>query len=135
MLIANKMFAPQDIDNLIIYANAMAMVVLCAKEIKGKVYTETHDKDGNFNGYAQNPHIKLFKEMSEIVTMEARKQFLNDILDIQSQVNMSAHLLNRPEIDILNQEEVDRINELITLNTWPNGWDGTEINGSVLQPH
>ena len=67
-LIANKMLAPQDIDQLIIYANAMAMVITCSKEIKGKVFTETHDKNGNPVGYAQNPHIKLFKEMSEIVT-------------------------------------------------------------------
>lgn len=67
-LIANKMLAPQDIDQLIIYANAMAMVITCSKEIKGKVFTETHDKDGNFNGWAQNPHLKLFREMAEIVT-------------------------------------------------------------------
>lgn len=68
MLILNKMLAPQDIDQLIIYANAMAMVITCSKEIKGKVFTETYDKDGGFNGYIQNPHLKLFKEMSEIVT-------------------------------------------------------------------
>lgn len=66
-LIMNKMLAPQDLDQLIIYANAMAMVITCSKEIKGKVFTETHDKDGNFNGWAQNPHLKLFREMSEIV--------------------------------------------------------------------
>ena len=67
-LIANKMLAPQDLDQLIIYANAMAMIITCTKEIKGKVFTETHDKDGNFSGYAQKPHLKLFKEFSEIVT-------------------------------------------------------------------
>lgn len=67
-LIANKMLAPQDLDQLIIYANAMAMVITCSKEIKGKVFTEVHNKDGEFSGHTQNPHIKLFREMSEIVT-------------------------------------------------------------------
>ena len=67
ILITNRMLAPQDIDKLIIYANAMALVKTCSKEIKGKIFTETHDKEGNINGYTQNPHIKLFKEMSEIV--------------------------------------------------------------------
>jgi len=66
------------------------------------------------------------------LTMEARKKFLAEIITIQMLVNQSAFLLNRPYIDILNDQEIDRIIELINLNTWPNGWDGTEIVGDIM---
>lgn len=60
------------------------------------------------------------------LTMDARRWGVKQILDIQSQVNEVAIILGRPTIDILNQDEVNRINELIALNTWPDKWTGTE---------
>ena len=66
------------------------------------------------------------------LNLEARKKFLAEIITIQMLVNQSAFLLNRPYIDILNDQEIDRIIELINLNTWPKGWDGTEIVGDIM---
>ena len=48
------------------------------------------------------------------------------VLDIQARVNAEASRLGRPNIDILNAEEEARIRELITAETWPQGWDGDE---------
>lgn len=67
MLIANKMLAPQDIDNLIIYANAMAVVMDAAKKMRRDMFTKTLDKNGKLSGYVPNPYLKLFKDMAEIV--------------------------------------------------------------------
>lgn len=66
------------------------------------------------------------------LTMEAREHGLATVLGIQAEVNASARALNRPPIDILNDEEVDRIRELIRLNTWPMKWTGGEPQGDEL---
>lgn len=66
------------------------------------------------------------------LTMEARLQALGTILSIQAEVNRGAVEAGRPTVDILNAEEEARIRELIDLNTWPDGWDGTEITGDIL---
>jgi DNA sulfur modification protein DndC len=65
--------------------------------------------------------------------LESRLHFLDRILEIQSQVNTTAREQERPEIDILNPEEEARIRELIALKTFPDKWDGTEVNGAVAQ--
>lgn len=54
------------------------------------------------------------------LTMEARAYGLTRVLDIQ----------NRAGVDLINQEEEARIRELWRLNTWPHGWDGTEVVGT-----
>lgn len=74
-------------------------------------------KDGTF--------VKNQQRMGPL-TMEARKWGMSQILGIQDEVNSSAVKLGRPEIDILNQQEVNRINELISNNTWPDKWTGEE---------
>lgn len=66
------------------------------------------------------------------LTLEARKNFLEQILVIQNEVNSDAIAFGYPLIDILNQEEEQRIRQLIALNTWPDGWDGTEVTGDVI---
>lgn len=66
------------------------------------------------------------------LTIAAREYGLQTVLAIQSDVNNAALALCRPTIDILNPEEVARICELIRLNTWPQGWDGTEPIGDEL---
>jgi DNA sulfur modification protein DndC len=60
------------------------------------------------------------------LTMESRRMALAKILDIQDRINRDARLTSRPEIDILNAEEVARIKELIAANTWPRKWSGNE---------
>lgn len=55
------------------------------------------------------------------LTFEARAYGLDRVLDIQLQTG----------VDLINAEEEARIRELWTQNTWPNGWDGTEITGDV----
>jgi DNA sulfur modification protein DndC len=68
------------------------------------------------------------------LTMAARRWGMAQILAIQSEVNESAKALNKPMVDILNQDEVDRINELIKLNTWPDKWTGNEPTADTIMP-
>lgn len=55
------------------------------------------------------------------LTMAARAYGLEVILDIQ----------RRAGVDLINPEEEARIRELWALNTWPNGWEGTEVTGDT----
>ena len=66
------------------------------------------------------------------LTLTARAEALERILAIQSEVN--AHHAAMPAVDILNAEEEARIRQLIAAGTWPDGWDGTEVQGDVLLP-
>lgn len=50
------------------------------------------------------------------LTLEARRMGLAKVLDIQA----------RAGVDLINEEEQERIEELIAAGTWPRGWDGTE---------
>jgi DNA sulfur modification protein DndC len=63
------------------------------------------------------------------LTMEARRTALLKVLDVQDRINSEARRMGRPEIDLLNEEEILRIIELINAKTWPNKWDGTEPRG------
>lgn len=67
------------------------------------------------------------------LTLESRITFLNEIIGIQNEINLKAKQIGMPCIDILNQEEIDRINELIQNKTFPNKWTGNELNASVPQ--
>lgn len=64
------------------------------------------------------------------LTMEARLRGLDEVLAIQAECNNGS--VGRPKVDLLNIEEECRIRELIRLNTWPRGWDGTEVDGDAL---
>lgn len=66
------------------------------------------------------------------LTMEARLKGLEAVLRVQDEVNIAARELKRPRIDLIDFEEESRIRELITANTWPRGWDGTEAEGDAL---
>jgi DNA sulfur modification protein DndC len=66
------------------------------------------------------------------ITFAARELALRDILAIQAECNAAAAALGRPGVDFLNAEEETRIRELITAETWPNGWDGDEPTGDVM---
>lgn len=60
------------------------------------------------------------------LTMKARKFGLMRILDIEREINYKAILLDRPQVDLINDEEIDRIIELMEANTWPDRWSGNE---------
>lgn len=55
------------------------------------------------------------------LTMDGRRFGLARVLDIQA----------RAGVDLINEEERARIEELIAADTWPNGWRGDEITGDV----
>lgn len=65
------------------------------------------------------------------LTFATRRFALARILQIQAEVNDAAERLGRPRVDILNAEEVARIEALIALETWPDGWGGDEPTGDV----
>jgi DNA sulfur modification protein DndC len=95
----------------------------------------------------KKPHNRLRKDGSEKrkdgtlvanpmrmgpLTMEARRWGLRQVLDIEYDVNFDAILFKRPQISLINPEEKVRILELIESNTWPNGWDGTEVRADKI---
>lgn len=80
-------------------------------------------KDGTF--------VKNQQRMGPL-TMVARKWGMSKIISIQSQVNEKALIIGRPKIDILNDAEMNRINELIELNTWPDKWTGDEPTADII---
>lgn len=88
----------------------------------------------------QKPGFEVHKKGIEYtnrkgpLTLEARRKGLADVLAIQSDINAAAKQQGRPLVDMLNEEEVARIEELIAANTWPRKWDGTEPNGAELMP-
>jgi DNA sulfur modification protein DndC len=96
-------------------------------EMKRPLYRLRKDGQVNKDG-------KLSKNQQRLgpLTLEARLDFLEQILAIQREVNEQARILDRPLLDILNQEEEQRIRQLIALKTWPDGWTGDEITGDVL---
>ena len=66
------------------------------------------------------------KQRKGPLTLEARLWALGEILDIQAEVNLVARRLGRPGVDMLDDEEVARIEALIAAGTWPDGWVGDE---------
>lgn len=66
--------------------------------------------------------------------MEARRSMLGQVLAIQEEVNRAARAQEMPEVILINEEELARIEELMAANTWPNQWDGTEARGDVMVP-
>lgn len=65
------------------------------------------------------------------LTFEARRMGLARVLEIQAEVNRLADERGRPHLDLLNDAEARRINELIDAETWPDGWDGDEVRADV----
>lgn len=68
------------------------------------------------------------------LTIDARRYGLATVLKIQEDVNVAALKQGRPTINLIRDEERDRILELIETNTWPQGWSGTEPRGDVAIP-
>lgn len=68
------------------------------------------------------------------LTMAARRRALNEVLMVQLEVNAAALAKRRPQISLINDEELSRIEQLMAANTWPDGWTGDEPAGDVLLP-
>ncbi|MBI4782032.1 MAG: hypothetical protein HY785_12040 [Oscillatoriophycideae cyanobacterium NC_groundwater_1537_Pr4_S-0.65um_50_18] len=66
--------------------------------------------------------------------MDARRWMLEQVLAVQSEVDTAARSLSKPEISLINGEELTRIEELIAANTYPEKWDGTEHRGDEWLP-
>ncbi len=66
--------------------------------------------------------------------MEARREMLEQVLEIQAEVNAAARTQGVAEVSLINAEELARIEELMAANTWPDKWDGTEAKGDVMLP-
>lgn len=66
------------------------------------------------------------------ITLEGRRAGLAFVLGVQAEVNEAARRLGRPDIDILNPEEIARIQELIEAKTWPEKWTGDEPIATVM---
>jgi DNA sulfur modification protein DndC len=77
-------------------------------------------------GFAKNP-----QRMGPL-TLEARRAALARVLAIQAEVNAGAARAGRPGIDLLNAEEVSRIEELLAAGQWPDGWSGDEPHADEL---
>ena len=80
-------------------------------------------KDGSI---AKNP-----QRMGPL-TFEARLMGLDRILAIQTTINSAARTQGRSELSLINAEEEARIRELITAETWPQGWDGDEPTADTV---
>lgn len=88
---------------------------LPAQRLRKTTYEVRKDGKGSSNQGRMGP-----------LTMEARMEGLVKLLDIQSRVNMDAFALDRPVIDVINQEEIDKIRWHWTNNSWPQKWTGNE---------
>jgi DNA sulfur modification protein DndC len=66
--------------------------------------------------------------------LEARRWMLDQVLGIQAEVNDAARVLGKPDLRLINAEELARIEELIAANTFPDRWDGTENRGDEWLP-
>jgi DNA sulfur modification protein DndC len=68
------------------------------------------------------------------LTMDARRYGLSVVLNVQDEINTVARTQGRPEVDLINADELARIEELMAANTWPQRWTGNEPRGDVLIP-
>jgi DNA sulfur modification protein DndC len=64
--------------------------------------------------------------------MDARHMGIGAILAIQNDINQAASNEGRPTIDLINDQELNRIYELMNANTWPDKWSGDEAVGNAL---
>lgn len=60
------------------------------------------------------------------LTMDARRWGLQQVLDIQNEINAGARACGDPEYFLINDEEREAIEEMISANTWPQKWTGEE---------
>lgn len=66
------------------------------------------------------------------IALDARREGLRRLLDIQRRVNDRARGERRPPVCLVNRAELKRIDSLITSGAFPQGWTGDEPRGNVL---
>ena len=64
--------------------------------------------------------------------MEARRMGIAEVIRIQEEIAAAAD--GRPEVCLIDREELARIYELIAADTWPQRWTGEEMTGDALIP-
>ncbi|MEO1145810.1 MAG: phosphoadenosine phosphosulfate reductase family protein [Cyanobacteria bacterium J06638_22] len=69
------------------------------------------------------------------LTLQARIQFLEELLAIQREVNTEAKTNGHAPVWLVTPREEARIRELIDLRTFPDKWTGDEIAGDRLTDH
>lgn len=67
------------------------------------------------------------------LTLKARLEALDKILDIQDRCNSGTHR-SEHMLNLINSEEEARIRQLIGGGTWPDGWDGDEPRADQWLP-
>ena len=66
-LIGLKLLTDMDIEQLVIYSHALDTLFTCIKGMKVGLFDKVYNDDGKLKGSIPNPHIKLYREMAEIV--------------------------------------------------------------------
>lgn len=66
------------------------------------------------------------------LTLDARLEALDRIIDIQHRINAAGTRSTR--FELINAEEEARIRQMIAGGTWPDGWDGDEPTADTFLP-
>lgn len=96
---------------------------------KTRLFSNRHKKVGERN---KTGNLSANPSRVGCLSLDARRRLIKEVIEIQDNVNSKAELLGRPKVDFLNNEERDRINELIELRTFPQGWTGDEPLGNEV---
>ncbi len=101
---------------------------------KDKAIVREASSEGDVWWGEVNKDGKLAKNQGRLgpLTFEAREYFLELILAVQDEINSAAWREGKPEVSLINDEELWRIRELIGAKTYPDGWDGTEMRGDEM---
>lgn len=83
------------------------------------------------NGQERYSDGRLFRNPTRLgpLLLDSRRWGLGEVLRIQSDIGEAARARGRPEVALIDAEELARIEELIAAETWPDGWDGSELHG------
>lgn len=66
-LISLNILAPQDLDQLSIYADALDKFYICIEELDKGMFKEVYDENGNIIRFISNPYLKLYKDLVVII--------------------------------------------------------------------
>ena len=95
------------------------------------LYWEVHKPEYRLRKWGErNKSGKLAQNQCRLgpLTMEAREWLEAQILGLQQEVNDVALRIDRPVVELINAEELDRIHELRRLNTYPDKWSGSPLS-------
>lgn len=95
---------------------------------------KSHNRLRKFNERNKNGSLAAKQGRLGPLTMAARRYGLQEVFDIQQEINEVGRKQGQPDFLLIDEEEAERIEELIQANRWPNGWSGDELRGDVLIP-